>query len=369
MRRSFLPVGQGAFYFEKFMDDNGNTINVVYDCGSSTSIHIVEEVIRKMFTSGETIDALFISHFDADHINGIPYLMHYCRVEKIFYPLITGSGRSVMDIYFDIGGGGFTADFYRNPRAALESLDLDYTPGLFAIAEEDNQERTDDSELIRSGEDVSGIIGSGLLVGVVGKKWVFVPHNFRNTARVAVLYANLAARFGRDIDETELDRLWRAHNRADVDNIIDAYKAVPGGPNTNSMALYSGYETDRGSQRITRWCIVAPCAFLRRCKDTAAGCLYTGDYDASCVTKWDEMVRRYTNYWEYIGCVQVPHHGSKYSFNVGLLDFDAYFIISAGVSNRFRHPHAEVVRNIMNAMKPLFLVTEIENSVVCFEVD
>lgn len=42
MFRSFLPVGQGAFYVERFFDANEQSkYNVVYDCGSSTSLNIV----------------------------------------------------------------------------------------------------------------------------------------------------------------------------------------------------------------------------------------------------------------------------------------------------------------------------------------
>lgn len=37
MIRSFLPVGQGAFYRETFKI-NGDKINIIYDCGSATDI-------------------------------------------------------------------------------------------------------------------------------------------------------------------------------------------------------------------------------------------------------------------------------------------------------------------------------------------
>ena len=45
MLRSFLPVGQGAFYLERF-EINGEKTNVVYDCGSLTDVKIVEKEIR-----------------------------------------------------------------------------------------------------------------------------------------------------------------------------------------------------------------------------------------------------------------------------------------------------------------------------------
>ena len=85
MIRSFLPVGQGAFYCECFDLRNEYRLNVIYDCGSATSVKFVEQAIKNNFTKGETIHAVFISHLDEDHINGIPYLLRYCRVEKIFF--------------------------------------------------------------------------------------------------------------------------------------------------------------------------------------------------------------------------------------------------------------------------------------------
>lgn len=92
MIRSFLPVGQGAFYCEQFMDDlKREWVNVVYDCGSSTNVKLVEEQIKNNFEKDEIIHAVFISHLDEDHINGIPFLLKYCNVNKIFFPLLTES--------------------------------------------------------------------------------------------------------------------------------------------------------------------------------------------------------------------------------------------------------------------------------------
>lgn len=51
--RSFLPVGQGAFYCEQFYEDDhkDRRVNVVYDCGSSTNVKLVETQIANMFVS------------------------------------------------------------------------------------------------------------------------------------------------------------------------------------------------------------------------------------------------------------------------------------------------------------------------------
>lgn len=54
MLRSFLPVGQGAFYREVFnLKDGRHTI--IYDCGSLTAKSIVEQQIKDEFEEGEVI--------------------------------------------------------------------------------------------------------------------------------------------------------------------------------------------------------------------------------------------------------------------------------------------------------------------------
>ena len=92
MIRTFQPVGQGAFYTEQFSKDDGEVFNMVYDCGSdSLDIQSLSNVIKKSFPRESIIDAVFISHFDSDHVNGLPELMRNFKVKKIFLPLITGA--------------------------------------------------------------------------------------------------------------------------------------------------------------------------------------------------------------------------------------------------------------------------------------
>lgn len=43
MQRLFLPVGQGAFYCEKFSEEDFcGKVNVVYDCGSLSGLSLYE---------------------------------------------------------------------------------------------------------------------------------------------------------------------------------------------------------------------------------------------------------------------------------------------------------------------------------------
>lgn len=94
LKRTFHPVGQGAFFTEQFYDDAMEHVlyNVVYDCGSkSPGIRIqMERDIRNSFYDKKTIDVLFLSHFDDDHVNYVKYLKNHGCLEgtRIFIPMI-----------------------------------------------------------------------------------------------------------------------------------------------------------------------------------------------------------------------------------------------------------------------------------------
>ncbi len=68
--RTFHPIGQGAFYTERFYDDqNQLQYTIVFDCGYLWEITDREKkLVTHTFDKNDTIDYLFISHLDKDHI-------------------------------------------------------------------------------------------------------------------------------------------------------------------------------------------------------------------------------------------------------------------------------------------------------------
>ena len=103
-------VGQGGFFTGKIAYqaceniDSGNkgtskrrrnsktkkhdsAFRFVYDCGSRNETALEKE-INNVFDENETIDLLFISHFDYDHVNGIKHLLNQCHVEAVALPYL-----------------------------------------------------------------------------------------------------------------------------------------------------------------------------------------------------------------------------------------------------------------------------------------
>lgn len=113
------------------------------------------------------------------------------------------------------------------------------------------------------------------------------------------------------------------------------------------------------------------CCYNPYCFSFASGCLYTGDFDASGSQKWQELSNAYDKYNNFIGCVQIPHHGSRYNYNHQLLKIgnSGYYIISSGEKNKYRHPHDLVIKDILFDGKYPIIVTESKGSTARFIID
>ena len=90
MIRTFHPVGQGAFYTERFYnEEQGKPVFMaVYDCGS-VNVRQLKKAIDQTFGEDDIINLLFVSHFHSDHVNKIEYLKKRCQVKNIVIPVLT----------------------------------------------------------------------------------------------------------------------------------------------------------------------------------------------------------------------------------------------------------------------------------------
>lgn len=84
VKRIFHPIGQGAFYSERH-----DGFNMVYDCGGLPKTKLSEKLVKQSFRKSDSIDILFISHFDSDHINQIATLKNHCsKIKVVVLPLL-----------------------------------------------------------------------------------------------------------------------------------------------------------------------------------------------------------------------------------------------------------------------------------------
>ncbi|HFI0461961.1 TPA: MBL fold metallo-hydrolase [Streptococcus suis] len=376
VKREILPVGQGAFYLET-LRLRGNEYRVIYDCGSATDVTYVETQIKSNLNKGETIHAVFISHLDDDHVNGLKFLLDYCRVKNLFFPLITNRAKQFYRLRNLINPQSqFLTQFINSDGNSIRELEGGIEVQLHPISEDANSEN-------RAIEVSQVILGSNH--GTF--EWIYLPHNFREDMRKQILDAelkrlNLSMSILDSKGEVDLQKLidlWQLGTNTDRSALKKAYYKVPGSLNVNSMTLYSG---TRDSSYF-RCCYRPYCRYNWKCliypineRSLALnGCLYTGDYEAgkysknknrwvSCKQKWNSIEVVYSKYFRNISLVQIPHHGSKYNYNEGFrkkMNHATYFV-SAGKNNRYRHPHKEVVIDLILNQKCFNIITEDPNS-------
>ena len=329
--RTFNAVGQGAFYCESF-EVSGNRMNIVYDCGTNSKKKYLEREIKSRFKKGEIIDALFISHLHDDHVNGIPILLNYCQVKKIIFPIISNESYKVM---LKIKANQedetkFTIKLIENTINAISEL-VDYSNeikyiGVNAIgAENQPRENNNQIEIVSSGTELDSN-GWTNQSDILKKAYKAIPGNFN--AHSMVLYSGEKEMY-RSIHR--MPRKYRAHRIYRMDGGIILYKDI---------VFYNEYFDEYFDDTID------------------IGCLYTGDYNASNPDAFEDLKTRYEEYWPYIGCVQVPHHGSKDSYNPMLVGEKQSCVISAGKKNRYNHPDSQVINDILFRSGIPFIVTE-----------
>lgn len=235
-KRFILPVGQGAFYVEKFE----NKKNIIYDCGSMDNKNKISNLIENCFERNEIIEAIFISHLDEDHMNGVEELLKKCEVKRICFPLITEEMKLILKIKIMIeeaigsSYSEFVKEFIENPEKAIKKIIEKKKIELIeilSIGEENKREI--DKEIIKnnkikriekkSGEDIAQEI-KGLEYN--GNKWELIPYNFKQEIRINEFKENLKKEFKDEISLEKVEEIWKNNKDNSKEKIKKAYKNI-----------------------------------------------------------------------------------------------------------------------------------------------
>ena len=385
MRRCFLPIGQGAFYCERFFLEEGKSLNVVFDCGAlpaSGMRRCLKDVLPAALGGDNTIHLMFLSHLHEDHVNGVEELRnkYNITIKEIRYPAINPDEQLLMKYWFLSNGqqnGLAYALCMDHPRgtgyARLQGTNLIPIPSTPSPEEPENgaDNSNSNSNILKLSDLVvsSGIVANADIENMF-PEWEFRTFNYLKAKERQELKDKLAVILppGENVTNENLDKQWRKPSGKKA--IKDAYAEIPGGFNANSMTVFSGPVTGDWEHwhQMLECCHKPPCHMNAELAPTKPGCLYTGDYDASSDERWKALSDRYSDCWERIGCLQIPHHGACLNFNKAFLELDAIFVASAGAHNRFGHPNACVQLAFQQKNKHLFCVTENLKSCLCTSV-
>jgi hypothetical protein len=421
VERIFNPVGQGGFYEERFFygTDRENIFNFVFDCGTENRQDLFRDILNEK--SYDTVHLLCISHFDNDHVSLLPSFLNGKHIETLVMPLLSEAQKAFYLLSDIDKADGDDDSIARNtfssqytllfdPRGFMRSIEATVNRIVYIEEGSENHqsESLEISEIEELRDELSLPSGVELAPGkfsATSFRWIFKPINIsfaeesrgddlqkalykliKDDERYKDAYDRVDAIFLRDaIGDHELIKLIRKAYYA-------VFKKIDRKMNDYSMALYSGLHYDacadvrvdvRNIQPHRREC---RCMFCRlphrchRCEDyvpcfphdfcrnhserrrytSKTGCLYLGDYNAK--KHIQEIEKYYHRYIERsILTLQIPHHGSKHSWNTRLLDWAEDFVVSYG-SNGYWHPSSKVLLDVVNSRKRLFEITHLEHS-------
>ncbi len=356
IERIFHSIGQGAFYSERH-----ENFNIVYDCGNWRNTKLADKIVAQAFSEGETIDLLFISHFDYDHVNKISTLKKHAKIKKVIMPLLYDDEKTLLiNLYRALNFNILT--IVENPQDFFG----DETQVITVIPSENNEGPIGENiEPI----DVDSLRNSQIKSGTVLKKnhrcdWIFIPYNYYYQQRHQELI-ELLSKHGFNIRQLKSNVNYTVGiTKYEQKQIKNIYNKVSGNINQNSMLLYSGvYQVNNNNKMVafrffrSNCCCknFCNCHHLGMCETQRVSCIYTGDTNLNIV----KISTIFKNFWKSVGTIQIPHHGDIKCFDQSILDKKNYCCpISVGEKNSYGHPSYKVIAKILRQRSCPILVTE-----------
>jgi len=426
------PVGQGGFHFGWVSSAQGHMgwddphwpvpsdgISYVYDCGAMPRYKDARareiQAVCQRFPNGR-LDFLFLSHFHADHVNGLPALLSKkggLSVDTIIMPWVDHLERMV--VYgraLAIGAARQSDAFYRSlvvdPVSALGRFGPRQIVQLREAGPDDEPPAGEepgrpDGEIQPGGEREAdrerrsawGLIGRGSVrhrQAQVGRgapaavfdvdgavavqatpgalDWLLAPYVQGGRLRKVAFLRALAKELGLSIRRTreEIDdpecRLHLVTDNATA--VRNAYRAVERDLNLTSMSLFSGPR--RGANLLEhRWrgssLFFSSIDWFHWHGEDCAW-IATGDADLTNRGRRSSFVRYFKKLRPNIGTLVLPHHGSEHNFHKDLLAElkPGLCLVNADSYSNWRHPATSVVQAVASSGAACHVVTSDERS-------
>ena len=358
IRRIFYPIGQGAFYAEKH-----ENFNIVYDCGNWRKTKKSGTLVESSFCAHDVIDILFISHMDWDHISRIVTLKNtVSEIKVVILPLLHEEEKNLLTNLHRIkryssltlindpesffGKGTKIIKVKGTPANLNEAINFD--PILVETAPDEIESSTP------------------LYISEANYNWCFIPFNVEHKKRQCAIEKALFAQ-GFDVRELKENARYTIDiiNNTDRKNQLkEVYKSIEGNINSNSLILYSGSKSKVDAE--ISWKIGCNTVLYSNNLSSILGiftsdvsCIYTGDADLNEV----ELDKLFSKYWQYVGIIQIPHHGSYDNFDFTLRNIEGIrFPVSYGLTNTYGHPSIDLINKIKNSLGHVYEITEDKSS-------
>lgn len=395
LSKSYSPVRIGPS--PDYSHFAGAEVLYVYDCGSEPKRHVLREIRKLVATqSGRHLDILALSHFDRDHICGVPDLLKtgtgFAAVDTILLPYVDAAerliamGKAVATA--EICGGRlppFFTEIVVDPVAALTELgprsivlvgpedDDDRLGGITTagpdspLADPDDRFRDREARFTWRAKTArpdrpwmftktpaqSGVsvfhASNMMLVGtdVEGSEiWKLRPYTRpAKQAEIAQFKAAVEVLFGwgagtfdvRSASIAERRKMATTHRT----KLAEAYRTSFNDKNLTSMSLYSGPLEPEALRAVS----VTP--HRDNHELTKVGWLGTGDAYLKGVADRAAFEAAYAVDLPVTATFMLPHHGSVENTDPGSLVSDADdWVAAADPIHDWAHPHWSLIRAV-----------------------
>lgn len=366
LERTIWPVGHGAFYTERFMNEHNDVLfTAAYDCGAKSVGRVQNWINEVTNRCQEQIDILFISHLHFDHICGLYHLLHTnvvgstnLLVQKVILPhlkqedileaiiynaIVTSSNGELVEenaqiqsLLISIARGEF------REQAAQVGINEGEPEVIISLDEERANNRLIlPANLAESAEITIQTLGQSI--------WRYKPVYYlpddkceRLKNKIDTLMNGNLLHGGKKIDWDALRDYLRTLKRTkrgglDCSDLQKEYNSVfpktkyEQAHNNYSMPVYSG-PINNARLRETYPLYWYKYGIVARCNDVlfrdyldilsvhTAHCLYTGDFEANDPIKLNESKQVLGLLWAKVGLLQIPHHISDSNYNPDLYD-------------------------------------------------
>ena len=367
---TYHSVGQGLFFEGRFQSGR-KEISLVYDCGTEKSYKpYLKHAISQFKSTTNHIDILVVSHFDFDHISGMHNLLKECTVSQIILPYLTDEEILIYLLSqpsLPTQDEQWYIEFLRNPHIVLADEFESIEKITFIVNEFDksvwlnlldiSSEDFESNQIVRNYRNIEIKIQKSVEDYIVSPNLSLKFYNYPISPQKKVAFMNkvesemkrhgdnnihsLAHRVLSDLAEaTAFKKSYSYLNKSNHNNVsllmVYDFKMIKG--NCLNLAIRKEqldiFETQPHTYNLEA------SRFIH---------FFTGDISFKYIRKHLQIYEHYKDLLPSVDAIQVPHHGSKHNWNDDLLSRvprKAFFIVSSGLGNSYRHPHTEVTKKI-----------------------
>lgn len=351
-----VPVGQGCFSYGRIQLRSDTRTNssflYVHDCGGRQDLVVAG--VATYLKPNEKIDALYISHFDDDHVSGLEHLLDGRSVTRAFIPVLDDNAKLRLFALAATSGAVSQSlqEFITTPATWLTSRGV----SLVRVVNSD-PDNTDPSEpeivyIDREGDGnvlprSSSTIKIALKNNAAGTSLFWILKSFSEVNHDPDFLSNLNRHFNLGHSDEAAASTWILSNLKSGDltakEMKDFFlKHYSTDHNRVSLCLFSGpLPTDKNfcAHEFQIGSIFGPLN-LHACK-FSGGWMHTADYPF----RLKKCVTRFLSYYESelnsTSVFMLSHHGADQDFQEELLDAapNAFIaVVPVGSNRQYGHP-------------------------------